>query len=103
MICEADLFSWTMTTMCAIPPPACPPGAGCGAGCAKYGDGGAVAADVSWPGGVGGDSVDGGPADGDCEGGPAWKGCTDVHPASSIASAHPPARESRPIRVIGPC
>ena len=97
--------------MCWIPPLPCCPGGWCGAGCAKYGDGGGVAAGgVSGLEGWGADSAGADPAGGDwegadCEGagGPAWKGCIGVHPTNNIASAQTPASEPRPIRVIGPC
>lgn len=92
--------------MCSMPAlPGCT-GAGWGAGCAKYGeDGGVTAGGVPWPEGPGGDAegVDWVGVDWDGAGGPAWKGCTGVQPTSNIPSAQTPAREPRPIRVIGPC
>lgn len=84
-------------------------GDGCGAGCAKYGDdGGAVpAGGVFWPLGAGAD-----PEGADSEGavsvganplGAGGPGCTGVQPTSNKASAKPPAKQRRPIRLIGSC
>jgi hypothetical protein len=96
MICEKGLFSWTMMTMCSIPPlfPWAEAGGDSGwAGAEGDGVWLETEGDGAWL-----ETEGDGAGDEDGWLGAGWGG---VQPASNRASAKPPARERAPIGLIG--